>query len=165
MKRFRPGVSFSDFVVTDVARRKSRIPDEVVRDYRRGWLVWLMVVVAFGIVVVRLVVLQVFFGGRYAVVADENRIKRITMPARRGTIYDRFGQTLAKSVQMRYTLPSGLSGEIIEVDGWAREYPLGEAAAHAVGYLGEVVEDEVGILKGSGQKYEAGEGIGRAGLE
>ena len=59
MKRFRPGVSFGDFVVKDSSTRKSRVPPETEADYRRGWLVWLGIVAVFGLVAVRLVQLQV----------------------------------------------------------------------------------------------------------
>ena len=43
----------------------------------------------------RLMQLQIFEGDKYALEADENRIRLDPAPAQRGRIFDRFGQTLA----------------------------------------------------------------------
>ena len=147
--------------MTDWRTKKSRVRDEVVRDYRRGWLVWLGIVIAFGIVMVRLATLQVFFGARYAVLADENRIRQVKIRPQRGEIVDRNGEVLAGSSPMATT------DEVLKIttEGWQRTYQLGAAAAHVVGSLGQVSEDEVGLLKEAGQKYEVGDLIGRMGLE
>lgn len=161
MRKFKPGVSFGDFVITDWQAKKPRVREEVMRDYRRGWLVWLTVLVAFGVILVRLAALQVLFGGRYALLADENRIRQVRLAAPRGEIVDRNGQVLVQNKQVSVADPSLK----ISVEQWRRDYPLGEAAAHVVGYTGEVGEEEVGLLKGAGQKYEVGDLAGRMGLE
>ena len=70
--------------------------------------------------------------------ADENRVKKIRLPAPRGLILDRNGVDLAT---------------------------LAAAAAHVVGYLGKWGEEEVGLLKKEGAKYESGSLIGRGGIE
>lgn len=44
-----------------------------------------------------------------------------------------------------------------------RRYPLGEAAAHLIGYIGEISADE--LKKREAQGYKAGDLIGKAGLE
>ncbi|MCP8969313.1 penicillin-binding transpeptidase domain-containing protein [Ectobacillus ponti] len=44
-----------------------------------------------------------------------------------------------------------------------RDYPLGEAAAHAVGYIREVSAEDLGKLKEKG--YQTGDVVGKAGLE
>jgi len=154
-------VTFGDFVITDWQAKKSRVRDEVSRDYRRGWLVWLGIVIAFGVILVRLATMQVFFGARYAVLADENRIRQITLRAPRGQILDRRGEVLADSVPQQVTDPVLK----VTVESWARSYPVGEAAAHVIGTVGEVSEDEVGLLKEAGQKYSVGDSVGRSGLE
>lgn len=46
-----------------------------------------------------------------------------------------------------------------------REYPEGYAAAHVLGYVGEINEDELELRAGSGDEYELGENIGKAGVE
>ena len=89
---------------------------------------------AFGLLVVRLFTLQVIQGGRYRQLAEENRIKTIRIAAPRGEITDRNGITLA---------------------GGDRLYPLKEAAGHVTGYVGEVGEEEVGLLLSGGGKYVA----------
>lgn len=138
MKKFRPGVSFGDFVVTDVKETPGRIKEERGIDYRRGWAVWLVVLAAMGGIIVRLGVVQLISGGKYRILADENRIKKIRLVAERGKILDRNGEDLRA---------------------------LREAAAHVVGYVGEVIEEEVGLLRDAGQKYELGSRIGRTGVE
>lgn len=151
MRKFKPGISFADFVVRDMGRPRRKIEELVPNDYRRGWLVWLAVVVGMSLIGVKLVSMQILQGGEYRVLADENRVKRIKLPAPRGRILDRNGVTLAGNVQ--------------QDRGWLREYPHALATAHILGYLGEVGEDEVGLLKEKGEKYDAGDIIGRAGVE
>jgi penicillin-binding protein 2 len=159
MPRFRPGVTFPDFVISDSATRKSRIDDSPPRDFRRGWLVWMGVVVLFGLLTVRLSYLQLFYGERYRVLSDQNRIKKIKLPAQRGIIYDRTGKVLADNIKTE------LKKDQETIEGWKRSYPYKFAAAHVTGYLGEVGETEVGLLKSSGGKYDAGDVVGRSGLE
>ncbi|KKU28359.1 MAG: cell elongation specific D,D-transpeptidase, penicillin-binding protein 2, partial [Microgenomates group bacterium GW2011_GWC1_46_20] len=140
MKKYRFGASFGDFVVTEMKEYKSRRVEgqESARDYRRGWVVWLAILAAMGALVVRLGALQLFEGGEYRILADENRIKKIRLAAERGKILDRNEQDVRT---------------------------LGEAAAHVVGYVAEVNEEEVGLLRDAGQKYELGSQIGRTGIE
>ena len=76
MKKFHPGVSFGDFVVTDVKETPGRIKEEKRIDYRRGWAVWLVILAAMGGLLVRLGTLQILSGGKYRILADENRIKK-----------------------------------------------------------------------------------------
>jgi len=52
----------------------------------------------------RLVQLQLFEGEEYAELATENRIRLDPAPARRGVIYDRFGQRLASNKRNFYVL-------------------------------------------------------------
>ena len=158
--KFKPGVSFGDFVVTDVMSRRKLPDDSTPRDFRRGWIIWVWVVVLFGILGVKLATLQLFYGGRYRILADENRIKQIKIPALRGQITDRNGNVLARSdISEKYD-------EILKLtlEKSTRGYPAGEAAAAAVGYLGQIKEDEVGLLKEL-DKYLPGDWIGRDGVE
>lgn len=135
MKRFKPGFSFGDFVQKGGKVWRNRVEGE--RDYRRGWIVWLVTTLAMGFLLVRAFDLQILQGGRLRVLADENRIKQIRLVAPRGKILDRNGVELTRN----------------------------EATAHVMGYLGEVKEDEVGLVKESGGKYEVGSWIGRSGIE
>ena len=94
MKKFRPGVSFGDFVVTDVMTKKERGKEEKTVDYRRGWVIWLLVLAVMVGLAVRLGALQIFEGGKYRILADENRVRKIRLSAPRGPILDRNGVDL-----------------------------------------------------------------------
>ncbi len=150
-RKFKPGVSFSDFVVQDYSATKSKLKETGRRDYRRGWLVWVGVVLGFATILVRLAVLQLFEGGKYRVLADENRIKQIKLPAPRAEIVDREGRLIA--------------GNEKNGDKWVRKYFLGEAGGHLTGYVNEVAENEIDLLKTGGKKYELKDQVGRLGLE
>ena len=96
----------------------------------------------FAVLLFKLFFLQVVFGADYAQRAEQNRIKMIATPAVRGVIYDRQGKIMARNT------PEG------------REYPLGPAAAHVLGYLGEADEQEVNSFAVS-----LGAQIGKIGIE
>lgn len=160
MKRFKPGISFGDFVVTDFLARKSHSPDDKpIRDFRRGFLVWMAVFLAFGLLFIRLISLQIISGNRYRVLAEENRVRKVKLPAPRGKILDRNGRVLAEN-KTRNTEVGG-----VKVPVWERWYPEGKFTAHVVGTVGEVAEDEVGLLKKEGGAYDIGDLLGRSGLE
>jgi penicillin-binding protein 2 len=159
MKRFRPGASFGDFVIKDSQSRRSRIADGEERNFRRGWLVWMAVLIGMGIIVARLVTLQIVYGQRYRLLSDENRVKTVRITAPRGKILDRNGVVLADNLKENIIK----DGEIKSV--YRRIYPLAEKTAHILGYLGEVAEDEVGLLKEAGSKYNVGDWVGRTGIE
>ncbi|MGR9047459.1 penicillin-binding transpeptidase domain-containing protein [Halobacillus faecis] len=57
-------------------------------------------------------------------------------------------------------LPSGVT---FQADQEARSYPLGEAAAHLIGYVGPIQADELEELEGEG--YTAADQLGKTGLE
>ncbi len=152
MNRFRPGVSFSDFVIKDSSSRKSKVSDDGSQPrISVGTWVWLGATVCMLLLVARLGSLELLQGGKYRVLAEENRVQKISIPAPRGVIYDRYGTILADSVY--------------KDDKWSRRYPLGSAAAHLIGYVGEADSLEVGLLKSTGGKYELKDNIGRVGLE
>jgi len=151
MRKFKPGIGFSDFVVTDQMEKRIRIGDDQERNFRMGWLVWILVLVGFSVLGVRLLTLQVFFGERYRLLSDENRVRTIKLVAPRGVIADRNGVELAAN---------RLVGE-----KWRRVYLAGEAFSHMLGYVGEVTEDEVGLMKERGLKFQVGDFIGRSGVE
>ena len=85
---------------------------------------YLVLFLAFGLIVGRLVWLQLIKGADYRAAADNNRIKVERLEADRGVIYDRQGRVLARNT------PDG------------REYPAGPAFAHVVGFVGLVSESE-----------------------
>lgn len=157
-------MTFGDFVISDSMTKKSHIAEESPKDYRRGWLVWLGVVVGFAVLGMRLASLQLFYGGKYRVLADQNRIQKIKLPAERGKILDRSGVELAFDIADIKDF-TDLSGNKFTLEGWKRIYPEKEQMAHLIGFLGEVNETEVGLLKSSGGKYDPKDMIGRSGIE
>src|SRR5919202_5572455 len=56
-----------------------------------------LVVLMLGVLSVRLYVLQVVRGGRYAEIAENQRRRRLPIPAPRGVIFDREGRVLVDS--------------------------------------------------------------------
>jgi penicillin-binding protein 2 len=141
----------------------------------------------------RLVDLQIISGGYYRQLADGNRIRRIPIKAPRGEILDRTGKSLARNTPV-YKLAtftdSGVVKETQEIHRdqalsiqasdteeanrllveVAREYPLGPAGAHLIGYVNEVGEKEIGrqadcANSGFDTQYMLGDLKGRAGVE
>jgi cell division protein FtsI/penicillin-binding protein 2 len=89
MSRFRPGVSFSDFVIKDSSSRKSKVSDDGSQSrISVGTWVWLGATICMLLLVARLGSLELLQGGKYRVLAEENRVQKISIPAPRGVIYD-----------------------------------------------------------------------------
>lgn len=106
-------------------------------DVKIGWWMRVMVFAVVGMILARVVFLQVVLGEQQVMVAEGNRLERVIVMADRGVIKDREDRILARNVDM--------DGEVV------REYPYGEAVAHVIGYVGEVGEEEVsqGLVLGS----------------
>ena len=68
--------------------------------------------------------------------AEENRLTRHEVPALRGRIIDRLGVVLAENM----TTTTASTTETL------RSYPLGEAAAHLIGYVSYPKRDTQGVL-------------------
>lgn len=148
------------------------------------WRVTLMLGVLaiffFGLFV-RLFHLQITDGDVNRNLADGNRIQIKVIHAPRGVIFDRNGKILAanspgfrlvdKDRKVSFvSREEALSMEVkndprainLEVDN-IRRYPIGEKISHALGYVGEISEDQ---LKDPGyQNYRIGDKIGQSGIE
>ena len=96
-----------------------------------------MLVVAFAATASRLVFLQAFEGRAYAQLAADQRETVITLPARRGAIFDRAGEPLAISVdlQMIFADPSLVDDPIREAEKLAPllDIPVREVQAKLIG--------------------------------
>ena len=120
---------------------------EKVRLHQTQALALLVLVVA-AVFLARLVLLQVIEGSYYRQLSDENRVKLTIQPADRGVIFDRHGEVLARNA------PEG------------REYVLGSAAAHVLGYVSTVSEQQwQDCRKNTACDYWYGETVGQLGLE
>lgn len=156
--------------------------ETLIYQEKESWLLWFLRGVLFlGLIVLigRLLDLQIIRGSYFRSLADNNRIRRIPIPAPRGEILARGGEELAGSKEVGVKIVFLPDGEIKKVYGdgkasedtfleWVRTYPLAEAAGHITGYVGEVSADEVGKVDarcpGKGPRV-IGSLVGRSGLE
>ncbi|MEV0940667.1 penicillin-binding transpeptidase domain-containing protein [Micromonospora wenchangensis] len=82
--------------------RKPRRPPKLAEPRRRLRLGTMLVLAVFAVIGIRLVVLQAVDTPAYAGGGVDNRLTRIDLPAPRGSIQDRTGAPLARSVEARY---------------------------------------------------------------
>lgn len=78
--------------------RKPRIEQPRAVRQRRGQVARIATLVGVAGLLFALVKLQVVASDRYALIAKENRLRPLVMPAPRGTVYDRYGRVLAENV-------------------------------------------------------------------
>ncbi len=142
------------------------------------------VMVVFALLMLRLIHLQVVEGSVNRELADSNRIQIKLIHAPRGVIYDRNGKILAQNepsfrlieasgpatkvtqISRDEALKMEITGDSryknLEVDS-KRFYPMGEATAHVLGYLGEITGDE--LKSPEFENYKPGDSVGRDGVE
>lgn len=153
-------------------------------DQARTKIFALLVFIIVCALLLRLFYLQVVAGSQNRVLADNNRIRLVGIVAPRGKIFDRNGQVLASSSRIfwleneedKKQINSGQK-EDLEAQGLAsenyagslgqiyeevvREYTLGEAAAHVLGYISRVQKED--LAKNSNLGLQ--DLVGRAGIE
>lgn len=127
----------------------------------QSWLSWFLrgvLVLSFLVLVSRMFEIQIIKGAYFRSLSEENRVRHIPIPAPRGRILARGGEELATNLEIKkriefspeggYTLTDDLSGASQDeiMTDYKRVYPLGAAAAHAVGYLAEAGDTEVGKI-------------------
>ena len=134
---------------------------DVLSGKPQSWLSWFLrgiLIVAFLILFSKLVEVQIIKGSYYRALAEENRIRHIPIPAPRGKIIARGGETLAGNIEVKrrvkflsqggFEITDDLTGagEDEIITDFRRYYSLGAKFAHGSGYLGEVSPDEVGKI-------------------
>lgn len=153
-----------------------------------------LLVLAFGLLALRLFVLMVVEGARNRELSEGQRIRIRKITAPRGMIFDRRGKPLVRNIPVYRECPASggvqsaslaesrrakckvitreealkLEAQDKESDlvvDVGREYPYGEAMAHLLGYLGEVNEEEVKNPKLKVKSYNLGDLTGRTGIE
>lgn len=163
------------------------------------WIFFLVVLAVSTLIAgARLIDLQVIRGAYFRDLAEGNRIRRIPIKAPRGEILDRNGEVLARNIPVYKLAEFSSGGVIVEatpisreealarqtrgetniIIDVAREYPLGPAAAHVVGYVNEVSQNEIDRRPDCAEtetwnpipdtrypKYELGDLVGRMGIE
>lgn len=138
---------------------------------------WVLLVLAFGILIFRLVQLSFIEGERNRLLADSQRVKTKKITAQRGIIYDRNRLPLVQNWPL-YRLCSEKKTKceiigrenalVMQAEGRdadltitvGRKYLFGPKMAHLLGYLGEATEEEV-----ADKKYQIGDMVGRMGME
>lgn len=105
------------------------------------------VVMVMGLLLSRLFFMQVITGSRQSGQAEGNSLETRWLEAKRGVVKDREGEVLVRNGKNE-------QGELI------REYRLGEAGGHLLGYVGEVSEEEM-----DGLGLRQGEKVGKMGVE
>ena len=205
--------------------KKHRPPAEDPLTRVRLGVLFAAALVLFGIIVFRLWFLQVLSGDEYVALANDNRVRSVSVAAPRGVIEDCNGQVLVKnraglSVGVLPTdLPDEAEAEVLpkladalglslpaveakvakaraedpyrvvvlaedvsetptvaylkehslEFPGvrvqksYLREYPNGSLAAHILGYVGEISEEELGLEKF--RLLAPGDQVGKQGVE
>ncbi|MFH2019026.1 MAG: penicillin-binding transpeptidase domain-containing protein [bacterium] len=111
---------------------------------------WGVLVICLSVVTARLVYLQIFEKGQHTLISDSNHLERKREVAPRGIIFDRNGVALVKNIQ-------------VEKKGYTREYLMEGDPGHLLGYIAEVLPEELGCEKGVCN--ELGMWVGRAGVE
>ncbi|MBI2405768.1 hypothetical protein HYV21_01840 [Candidatus Microgenomates bacterium] len=145
---------------------------------------------SFLVLLARLVDVSLIRGGYYQTLAQQNRIRALPVYAPRGLLFDRTGAAFVENEETKrvarfeqgkpveFTDKEEATHETeVVIPSWKRVYPLGEAVAHIVGYIGQVSKDEVGEKgclrpgggvsdpEGQGSVYELGDLVGRMGAE
>lgn len=140
-------------------------------------IIWkILVVVGFGILLVKAAFLQIVEGEKNSFLAETNRLRKLEIFSPRGLILDRHGEVLAgnepvylvdgKEVSREEALV--LQAEKKDADvliQFRRKYFAGREFAHVIGYLGKVSEKELSEEKLSLKGYGSDDWIGRMGVE
>ncbi|PJC28528.1 hypothetical protein CO053_04265 [Candidatus Shapirobacteria bacterium CG_4_9_14_0_2_um_filter_40_11] len=140
--------------------------------------IFIFLILFFLVLILRLFQLQIVQGKTNRFLAENNRIRKILIPAQRGLFFDRHGEPLVQN-QPIFHLKSGaedkkmgreealtLQAEGKEVEiSLRRNYLTGEIFAHLLGYLGEVSLEELKKKKLELEGYRPGSLIGRFGVE
>lgn len=158
------GRAFQDFVSKgqgskNLKRVRHAFDEPIERPWRLLGL-FLFFILSFTILVGRLFHLTVIHGSTNRILSEANRTREVVIPAPRGSIFDRNGEPLVRNIPLRF-------GGSLAI---GRYYPLGEKAAHLLGYTGEVNEEEVKRLNAACTQdtfcqVHLGEFIGRGGVE
>ncbi|MDO8461086.1 MAG: penicillin-binding transpeptidase domain-containing protein [bacterium] len=163
----KPGVAFGDYIKTETENELSM----------RGFLFPIFTVIVVGVLVVKLISLQLLQGASYRNLSDNNRIRTEIIHAPRGVIFDRNNIPLVFNVPgFRKTVGGktvlidrkkaleliAKGGNDLEIDSH-RQYPYKEEMAHVLGYIGQISKEELGNLQF--KDYRISDMVGKTGIE
>ncbi|MFH1833369.1 MAG: penicillin-binding transpeptidase domain-containing protein [Candidatus Levyibacteriota bacterium] len=182
------GPAFGDYIKLEKSQKHS---ENFSKNYSiRSYMLPVVLIIAVTLIVARLFYLQIIEGSNYRDLSDSNRTRTIPIHAPRGIIFDRDGTPLVFNVpgfrlildnktklidknEVLKLLSEGKTN--LEVDS-LRSYPYKDVTSHALGYIGQISEEELARLQlssqsdgGQGQKelfdYKGGDLIGKIGIE
>lgn len=173
----KPGVAFGDYITTGKSSRYSNHRYDDTEPGMRIAAIPVLLILIVGVILFKLVSLQLVYGEYYRNLADSNRIRTTVVYAQRGVIFDRSGKPLVvnipgyrkivhnktqlisheKAIELLAKREQGM-----EVDS-LRKYPYTDALSHVLGYIGQISEEELKDSKY--QNYHAGDLIGKMGIE
>lgn len=125
-----------------------------------SWLSWFLrgiMILLFLVLFAKLIEVQIIKGNYYRNLSDNNRIRRIAIPAPRGKILARGGEIIAGNIETKkqivfnetgFVLSDDLSNAASEeiISNYQRYYPMGDKFSHALGYLSKVGDNEIGKI-------------------
>lgn len=175
MKKKAIGHAFSDHVFEEHFKRRRGFGNEGSKSVF-SYIPLIILAIIFGLLATRLFTLQVVRASYYSRLSDENRIRTELIPAPRGIIFDRNNQALVRNTPA-FTILQGkevkwlsqeealkrIANKEPVISTVKREYLLKDAAAHVLGYIGQISENEV-LLPHFGD-YGLSDFTGRMGLE
>jgi penicillin-binding protein 2 len=176
-----PGLVFGEHIKTEKIQKRSYDESFRPRMKARSLLLLVVLLLGTGILLFRLIVLQLVHGTEYRALADSNRTRTKTIHAPRGVIFDRNGiplvfntpgfRQMIKTGDTVKTVPLSKEKALdllaqgdhsIEVDS-LREYPYKDATSHVLGYLGQITKEE---LSSEGfHNYAMTDWVGKDGIE
>ncbi len=133
----------------------------------------------FLVLLTRTLDLQIVRGEYFKGLADDNRMREVSIIAKRGDILASGGEVIAQSSEVKKEIILDSEAGFIKravgnshsdnlVTEWKRHYPEGQVFAHALGYIGEVNEKELGKVAAECPEKGAvklGDLTGRGGIE
>jgi len=168
------GFAFGDHIQTEKINRRHY--KEAV--FRMRPLILLVLIILFsGILLLKLVTIQILNGEYYRSLSDSNRIRTTIIYAPRGVILDRNGVPLVfnqpgfRKIESKKTILLGRDEAIariakgergIEIDS-LRQYPYKEAMSHVLGYVGQISPEQ--LKEKQFRFYDQTDLVGKTGIE
>ena len=139
----------------------------------------LILLVGFLVLSARLIDVSIIRGSYFRKLADQNRVREITIHAPRGEIFDRIGTPIAQNIEVKKLIVFERGKPVSFGDGsqvkdsqkevlvstYRRNYPQGIVTAHILGLVSETTREEVGKAGCPGSIFTLGDIVGRTGTE
>ncbi len=169
------GAAFSDHIKTEKLRKHTHREGHV--HTMRLFFPILLLIVLPVILLIKLASLQLVNGSYYRNLSNSNRTRTNIIHAPRGIIFDRNGVPLVFNIpgfrevqgEKANLVTRNKAMELIakgndhlEIDS-LRQYPLIEATAHVLGYVGQITKEDLGHQEYT--NYRSTDVIGKAGIE